>query len=194
MEKFRFYEEFTYTSKENLNEVEDNVNEGLFDKLFSWMGKIGQMFAKPEAVQKSVESTITTAALASPKALIPKSIAIKETYFVMMGDGKNAATNFSLSLTKMSDLPDGNGLFQITGTTNPEMLKALTGSIKVEDLVKNTVMAIVTPASFLKGKPITIKILKNIMPQGKDYVSKFLVTGIAPGTAVEKAFNNTKTT
>ena len=168
------------------------INEGLFDKLFIWMNEIGAMFKNPDTIQKSVESVVTDAGQSSPKNLVPKNVAIKETYFIIMGDGKDSKTNFSLSITKMADLFDGSGLFSITGTTNPAMLKALVGSDNIIDLNKNSVMAIVSKDSFIKGKPITIKILKNMLPGGKDYVSEFQVTGIAPGTSVQEIFNKNK--
>lgn len=187
MNRFKTYNEF-----KNVSEPED-VNEGLFDKLFSWMASIGNMFKNPQTIQKSVDTTIANAGNAGLKNLNPKSVAIKETYFVVMGDGKDSKTNFSMSLTKIADLPDGSGLFSISGTSNPDMLKALTGTNVVSDLNKNSVMAIVSDKSFTKGSPITVKILKNIVPDGKDYVSKFLVTGIAPGTEVQKIYDKNKT-
>lgn len=177
---------------ENFEEEEhQEINEGLFDKLFSWMTKIGAMFKNPQTIQKSVEATIVSAGQGAMQNFDPKTVGVKETYFIMMGDGKDSKTNFSMSLTKLADLDD-SGLFQITGTTNPEMLKSLTGSNAIEDLTKNNIMAIVSKQSFIKGKPITIKILKNIMPNGKDYVSNFLVTGIASGVQVEKTFAKNK--
>lgn len=168
------------------------INEGLFDKLFNWMNEIGLMFKNPDFIQKSVESVVAEAGQSSQKNLIPKNVAIKETYFIMMGDGKDPKTNFSISITKIADLFDGSGLFSITGTTNPKMLKALVGSNNIIDLNKNNVMAIVSKDSFVKGKPLTIKILKNILPGGKDYVSEFQVMGIVPGTSVQKIFNKNK--
>ena len=192
--RFKLYEEFTTERDQNINELQDTMNEGLFDQLFSWMGKIGQMFSNPEKVESSVEAAVTDMGDTAMKSLTPKKVAIKETYFVMMGDGKSTKTNFSLSMTKMADLPDGSGLFQITGTTNEDMLKSLTGTNVMDDLVKNNIMAIVSVSSVTKGKPITVKLLKNVMPKGKDYVSRFIVTGIAPGTSVEKTLNKNKTT
>lgn len=165
------------------------INESIFDKMFSWMNKIGQMYKDPTVIQKAVESVITTAGDKSLKTFVPKTVAVKETYFIMLGDIKNPATNFSMSLTKLADLQDDTGLFQISGTTNVEMLKALTGTNAIEDLLKENILAIVSNVSLVKGKPITMKILKNILPQGKDYVSKFNVTGIASGIEVEKIFN-----
>ena len=184
MKHFKEFDEFY---EESLNEA------GVFDRSFSWLNKVGDMFKNPSTIQKSVEATITDAGNASAKNLIPNSVALKETYFIMMGDGKDPKTNFNMSLTKLAELNDGMGLFQITGTTNPDMLKALTGTNNILDLNKNSVMAIVSKESFVKGKPITVKILKNIMPGGKDYISKFLVTGIAPGMDVQKTYDKNKT-
>jgi hypothetical protein len=110
---------------------------------------------------------------------------------VIMGDGKNSATDFSIGFSKLADLPDGSGLFQITGTTSPEMLKALTGTDKNEDLTKENVMALISPNGFEKGKVATMRLLKNITP-GKDYVTKSLVLGAVPVLDVEKKLTNLK--
>ena len=171
---------------------EESINEGLFDKLLSWMNSIANLFNNPETVQQSVQAAITDAGDASPKAFDPKAAAQKSTYFIMMGDSKDANTNFSISLTKLADLPDGSGLFQFTGTTNTQMLKDLTGTGKITDLMTNDIMAIISPQSISVSKPADIKILKNIMPQGKDYISKYTVIGIAPGEAVTKTINKNK--
>ena len=183
MNHFKTYNEF-----KNIEEI----NEGFFDKLFSFFSSIFQMFKNPQNIQKSVEAVITDEGKNTPQNFIPKSIAIKETYFLMLGDGKNKNTDFVVSITKLANLPDDSGLFQISGTTNPNMLKALTGTNVMEDLSKNNVYALISDKSLLKGKPMTIKILKNILPGGKDYVSKFMLSGIAPGMEVEKIYNKNK--
>jgi endonuclease III-like uncharacterized protein len=92
----------------------------------------------------------------------------------------------------MADLPDGSGIFQISGTTSPEMLKALAGSDKIEDLSKNSVMAIIAPAGFEKGKPATMRLLKNIVPGGKDYVTKSVMVGAVSEIEVEKTLAKVK--
>jgi hypothetical protein len=105
---------------------------------------------------------------------------------VVMGDGKNSALDFNIAFTKVADLPDGSGLFQIAGTTSKEMLQALVKSDKIEELAKNSVMAMIAPAGFEKGKIATMKLLKNVLPAGKDYVTKALVQGTVPKTEVDK--------
>ena len=55
------------------------------------------------------------------------------------------------------------------------MLKGLVGTTNMIDLAKNNVMAIIAPSGFEKGKLATMRILKNVMPGGKDYVTKSLV-------------------
>jgi hypothetical protein len=88
-------------------------------------------------------------------------------------------------MTKLADLPDGSGLFQITGSSSPQMIKALSGSDKIEELAKNSVMAMISPMGLEKGKVATMKLLKNILPGGKDYITKTFVQGVVPMTAVE---------
>lgn len=111
---------------------------------------------------------------------------------VVLGNGKEAATDFSIAFTKLADMADGSGLFQITGTTSPEMLKALVGTDKVEDLALNSVMALVSSTSFTTGKPATIKLIKNMLPGGKDYLTKALFMGAVPELEISKKLTTIK--
>jgi hypothetical protein len=169
---------------ETLLESGEAVNEGLFDKLTSMFSKFIPLFKDAEKLKKATTTTITQA---GPKALklIPKAYKPNESIMLVLGDGKNSALDFNISMTKLADLPDGSGLFQITGASSPQMIKALAGTDKIEDLSKNSVMAMISPMGLEKGKIATMKLLKNILPGGKDYVTKTFVQGVVPMIAVE---------
>ena len=160
------------------------VNEGLFDKLSSMFSKFIPLFKDKEKLKKATTTAVTEA---GPKALklIPKVYKPNESIMLVLGDGKNSALDFNISMTKLADLPDGSGLFQITGSSSPEMIKALAGSDKIEELSKNSVMAMIAPNGLEKGKVATMKLLKNILPGGKDYITKTLVQGVVPMVAIE---------
>jgi hypothetical protein len=169
----------------------ETINEGLFDKIFSAFGKVTNLFKSPDTLRKSVETAVTSAGDKANK-LVPKMVKPNETSMVVMGDGKNSALDFTISFTKLADLSDGSGIFQITGSTSPEMLKALIGSEKNEDLAKNTVLAMISSVGLEKGKPATMKIFKNMLPGGKDYVTKSLVMGTTNSLEVEKVMAKIK--
>jgi len=189
--KLKSFDNFIEEKEVSLFTMGEAVNEGLFDKLSSMFAKFPTLFKDKEKLTKSVEATVTEAG-DTGKKFIPKSVKENETYIVVMGDGKSAATDFSIAFTKLADLPDGSGLFQISGTTSPEMLKALVGSDKIEDLAKNNVMAMISPTGLEKGKVATMRILKNVMPGGKDYVTKSVMVGAVPQTAVDKTLAKVK--
>jgi hypothetical protein len=169
----------------------EELNEGFFDKIFSVFGKLGALFKNPDALRKSVETAVTSAGDKSDK-FIPKTVKAGETVMIMMGDGKNSAMDFAFSFTKLADLQDGSGIFQLSGSSNPVMLKALVGTDKVEELSKNPVLAMVAPTGMEKGKPVTMKLFKNMLPGGKDYVTKTLMMGATTATEVEKVMAKNK--
>ena len=182
---YKAFESFNAEPEYPLLEMGSPVNEGLFDKLGSMFSKLTELFKNPEKLIKSVQASVTEAG-DKAKKFLPKPVKINDTVLITMGDGKNSALDFSIAFTKICDLPDGSGLFQITGTTSPTMLKALAGSNKEEDLTKNTVMAMISPQGFQKGEPATMKLLKNVLPNGQDYITKSLFTGAVPDADVEK--------
>lgn len=168
------------------------LNEGLFDKLTSFFTAVATMFKDPIKTKKAVDAAVTEAATTGEK-FTPKMAKVNETYMVSMGDGKDPGMDFSVAFTKLADLPDGgSGLFAITGTTNMAMLKGLVGSENVLDLGKNNVMAIIAPSGFQKGKVATMRIVKNIMPGGKDYVTSSLVVGAVNSTVVQPILTKQK--
>ncbi len=177
---------------ENVSEVENfdtehfyAVDEGFLSWFTSMFKKIGAWFLKPDKLQKSVEATVTDMG-DNFKHYYPKTSKPNETIYVLMGDGKDKGNNFTMALTKMASLPDDSGLFQITGTTSISMLKSLVNSDKNGLLTKNSVMAMIPKEGMEKGKPTTMKILKNIIPNGLNYTTKSFVMGVASGVNVDK--------
>jgi hypothetical protein len=189
---FKGYELFEGETSYPLYEMGEAVNEGLFDKLTSIFSKFAGIFKDQAKLQKSVESTVTQSG-AQSKNFDPKAYKVNQTAMVVMGSPQaETGGDFTIAFTKMADMPDGSGLFQITGTTSPVMLKALVGTEKNEDLAKNSVMALIPSAGFVFKKPATMRILKNIIPGGKDYVTKTVLVGSASSTEVEKTLQKMK--
>jgi hypothetical protein len=175
----------TFNEDNSFETMGEAVNEGLFDKLKSLYSKVTNLFKDKEKLTKAVQATVTDAG-DKAKTFSPKQVKVGVTTMIVLGNGKEAATDFSIAFTKLADMADGSGLFQITGTTSPEMLKALVGTDKVEDLALNSVMALVSSTSFTSGKPATIKLIKNMLPGGKDYLTKALFMGAAPELEITK--------
>ena len=173
---------------------QEELSEGVFTKLASLFTKMGTLFANPAKLEKSVETTADQLGEAKTKKFIPKQGKPNESFIVQMGDPKKPETKYTMSLTKMADLPDGSGIFQISGSTSKEMLKVLTGGDKQEGLAKNNVMAILPANGLEKGKFATMRILKNVIPGDKDYVTKVPVISIVPGAQVEMNAAKDKTT
>ena len=188
---YKAFESFNAEPEYPLSKMGSLVNEGLFDKLGSMFSKFTDLFKKPEDLNKSIQAAVTEAG-DKAKKFFPKPVKINDTIMITMSDGKDNTLDFSIAFTKLCDLPDGSGLFQITGTTSPTMLKALTGSDKEGDLTKNTVMAMISSQGFQKGEPATMKILKNVFPNGQDYITKSLFTGAVPDSDVEKILAKSK--
>jgi len=59
---------------------------------------------------------------------------------------------------------------------NKEVIKSFTNEEDIDSLTKNDVMIIINDIT--KDKPLKIKILKNIMKDGQEYTSQFVVGGI----------------
>lgn len=174
------------------NDFKGRLNEGLFDKLTAFYSAVATMFKDPMKAKKSIDAAVTEAGTTAAK-FTPKMAKVNETFMVSMGDGKDPSMDFSIAFTKLADLPDGgSGLFQITGTTNMAMLKGLVGSENMLDLGKNNVMAIIATSGFEKGKVATMRIVKNILPGGKDYVTSSLVVGAVNATTVQEILSKQK--
>ena len=187
MSNFKTFDEFIYLSETNIAEGY-LINEGLLDKLISFFTKIANIFKDPDKINKATSDALENAGKLSEKFL-PTQTKVNGTAILKMGDGKNAKSDFTMALTKLADLPDKSVLFQISGTSSKDMLKMLVNSENVEDLGINSVMVIISPNGFEKGKPAVMKILKNMMPQGKSYVSKTALIGATTTEEVEKQMN-----
>ena len=157
-----------------------------------------KLFSDPEKLEKNVDAAVADAGTKAEK-FMPKDVKVNNTVLVQMGNivpevtnkkggvkGKEKLNSFTIAFTKVADMPDGSGLFQITGTTSTTMLKGLVGTENMQDLIDNSVMALVAPNGFQKDQPATMKILKSILPGGKDYVSKSKVTGAILKTDLDK--------
>ena len=168
--------------------LDETINEGFISGLISMFKKIVNMFKDPKILGKSVDAVNKELGEKSAK-MVPKDVKVNNTVFVLFGDTNDKTTQFNVSLTKLADLPDNSGLFQISGTSSPTMLKALTGSSDINDLTANSVMAIITSFGLEREKPARMRILKNIVPGGKDYASKTMVMGIVPAELVQQTMN-----
>lgn len=188
---FKSFESIEGTPSFPLYEMGEAINEGLFDKLTNMFSRFTGIFKDSQKLQQGTVSTVTQSG-DKGKKFDPKAYKPNQTVMVILGDPKVNGNDFTIAFTKLADMPDGSGLFQITGTTSVAMLKALVGSQDNADLAKNSVMAIIAPAGFVAKQPITMRILKNIMPGGKDYVTKNVMIGAAPMTEVEKTLQKMK--
>ena len=161
-----------------------SINEGLLSSLAGFFKGIFDWYKSPDKLSKAIDKA---AGLLGDKTgrLDPASVNISSTIFLTMSD-KDGKNQFNISMTKLGDLPNDTAIFQIVGTTNPAMLKALVGSSNIQDLSNNSVMAILNDKSVSKGKPVTMRILKNAMPGGQDYVTQNNLDSVVPMDAVKK--------
>lgn len=178
------FNEFRYDSE---------LNEGIFDPFINLFKRIANLFRDPGKVQNSVSSAMESLGEAKTRKFLPKQLKVSESYWLMMGDISKPSSNFSIAITKLADMPDGSSLFQLVGTTNAAMLKSLVNSDKISDLAKNNVMILISKNGLEKGSPATMRILKNIMKDGKDYVSQTTLIGAVPENSVQMNFTKLKT-
>jgi hypothetical protein len=162
------------------------LNEGIFDALKSLFGKISTMFKDPVMLTKQVDQAAVKAGVKDDK-VIPKSVKNGSTLIVKLQDPADETRKSILSLTKLADLPDSSGLFQVSGSDSPEFLKSI-GVADVAKLNEVGVLAIVPPEGFVKDKPMTSRMYKNLDKSGKPIVTKTLVktTLLADAVAKEK--------
>lgn len=167
------------------------LDEGAFDKLANLYDKYLTSYKDETKLLKSLQAKVTEDGTKATKFL-PKPLKVGDTVTFLMGDLKNPLGDYGMTLSKIADLPDGSTLFQIVGTTSEAMRKALVNSTLNEDFTKKTVMAIVPAAGYVKGKPATMKLLKNIFPDGKDYVTGSMFQGFSSQTNVETLLQKSK--
>jgi len=172
MNNLKTYDQFVV---ENFSMMEsDSLNEGLFDiTLPPVYTKIENLFKDPNLLNTQVSQAEVKAGT-SDDNVPSKSIKPGVTTIVKLEDPRDNTKKSTLALTKLADLPDGSGLFQVTGSDSVDFLK----SLNVNDIpTLNTVgvMAIVDPTGFVNDKPLTMRVYKNVVTTGKATVTQALV-------------------
>lgn len=156
---------------------DESLNEGFFDRILSMFTSISNFFSKPDEVERKVNDAIEDLGDEKTGKFIPSKIKPGDTCAVQMGDETDDTKKFTMTLTKMADLPNKSFLFQMTGTTNSEMLMSLVKTKNNQDLMKNNIMVIVSSDEFQKGKPMNMIILKNALGPGKSYETENVLLG-----------------
>jgi hypothetical protein len=167
-----------------IDSLSQNLNEGIFDSLKSIFGKIGSFFADSEKLNKQIDQAGAKAGQKDDK-VAAKSIKAGSTIMVKLVDPEDETKKSVMSFTKLSDMPDGSGLFQISGSDSPEFLK----SLLIADVAKLNlvgVLAIIPQEGFLKDKPLTMRVYKNVNKEGKPTVTKLVVKAALPAEQVTK--------
>lgn len=149
------------------------VNEGLFDMLKGLFSKVADMFDDADLLSKKLEQAAIKAGAADNK-VTPKSIKVGSTTLLKLVDPQDENNKSILSLTKLADMPDGSGLFQITGSDNANFLKSF--NVKsVTELNLVGVMAIIGPEGFVNDKSLTMRVYKNVSKTGKPTVTDSVI-------------------
>lgn len=175
------YDEFEFVTE---NVSYEPLNEGVFAALKAVFGKLIGLFKDSAALNTSMDSAATRLGVKSQN-VASKGITVGSTLLVKLQSPANEAVKTIFSFTKLGDLPDGSGLFQFTGTDNQNFLKTLT--IK-DNTVLNTVgvIAIVDPAGFVKDKPVTMRMYKNVTKDGAPIVTESTVVSAMNAEEVAK--------
>jgi hypothetical protein len=161
------YEDFVVQSVTVLNEA------SVFDTLKSVFSKIATMFEKPDVLNKQMDQAAQRAGT-SGENVTSKSVKIGSTIMVRLISPTDENVKSILSLTKLADLPDGSGLFQITGSDNEDFLKSL-GATSISNLTIVGVLAIVDPAGFRKDTSLSMRVYKNVSKDGKPIITNGVV-------------------
>lgn len=168
----------------NVSVEENAINEGLFDALKGIFGKLGAMFKDTATLNKQVDAAAVTAGDKDNK-VVPKSAKAGSTLIVKLQDPKDETKKLLISFTKLTDMPDGSGLFQLTGTDSPDFMKSL-GVKDVANLNAIGVMAIVDAAGFVKDEPLSMRVYKNLSKDGKPIVTTTVVKAALSAEEVMK--------
>ncbi len=163
---------------------EVSVNEGIFDTLKTVFSKIGTFFNDPEKLNKQVDQAEAKAGQKDDK-VASKTVKNGSTIIVKLQDSKDETKKSIMTFTKMADLPDGSGLYQISGSDSLEFLKSL-GVTDSNKLNTVGVLAIIPQEGFLKDKPLTMRIYKNINKEGKPTITQSQVKAALPIEEVVK--------
>jgi len=160
------------------------INEGLFDVIKNMVSKIVGLFTDPVVLNTKIESAVARLGVKAENNPA-KMVRVGTTILVKLQSPSDETLKMVLSFTKISDLPDGSGLFQITGTDSPAFLKSMTIKDNTQLNILG-VMAIIDPAGFVKGEPITMRVYKNVMPTGAPIITTNLVSSAVGADEIAK--------
>ena len=153
------YKDFNYVNSTQV------INEGLFDSLKNLFAKMASMFKDTTNLYKQIDAA-EVASGSKDDNVTCKSIKIGTTLFVKLENPSDDTKKLLLSFTKLADMPDGSGLFQITGTDSKEFMTAI-NITDINNLNTVGVIAIISPSGFVKDKPISMRVYKNVSKDGK---------------------------
>lgn len=180
-ENFLTFSEFKISQlKVKLN----SLNEGMMmDTLKGVFSRIVTFFSDSEKLNKQIDQASSKAGDSDDKAT-PSSIKAGSTIFVRLINPKTNA-KIIMSFTCLVIMPDGSGLYQITGSDSATFLKTM----NVKDSAQLTtmgVLAIVDSTGFIKDKPISMRLYKNIDINGKVIVTENVVDSVLAAEDVAK--------
>jgi|688.fasta_scaffold35077_5 hypothetical protein len=168
----------------NVSTMDVHLNEGLFDTLKSLFGKIGTMFKDTAVLNKQVDAAAVKAGATDDK-VAAKTVKAGTTLIVKLQDPKDEAKKLLISFTKLADMPDGSGLFQMTGTDSPEFMKTL-GVKDVMNLNTIGVLAIIAAEGFVENEPLKMRVYKNLSKDGKEITTQTVVKAALSADTVMK--------
>ena len=171
MQNLKSYDQFIL--EEIHAPLSTSLNEGIFDSLKSIYTRLQGIFRDTTTLNKQVD-TLQAKTGEKDAKVAPKGIRAGSTLIVKLADPKNAESKSLLSMTKLADLPDGSGLFQISGSDSPPFLKAL-GVKDTATLELVGVMAIIAADGFIKGKPLSMRVYKGVTKDGKPTVTQTVI-------------------
>jgi hypothetical protein len=175
------YKDFIVESTEYT--ISENLNEGVFDALKNIFGKLTGMFKDPEKLNKQVDAAAVKAGATDDK-VTSKSAKSGSTLIIKLQDPKDEAKKLLLSFTKLSDLPDGSGLFQMTGTDSVDFLKTL-GVADNTALNATGVLAIIS-SDFVEDQPLKMRVYKNVNKDGKEITTQTVVKAALSADTIAK--------
>jgi hypothetical protein len=162
------------------------VNEGIFDTLKSIFFKITSMFDDSVKLNSQIDVASAKAGV-SDDLVNAKTVKAGVTMLVRLQSKPDGPDNTSkrviLSFTKLADLPDSSGLFQITGCDSTEFLQSL-GMKTIEELNKIGVLAILT--DFKKETPLTMRVYRNVGKDGKPVVTESLIQSTLSADVIQR--------
>jgi hypothetical protein len=148
------------------------VNEGIFDTLRSIFTKLTSIFSDTEKLNKQVDIVSAKTEFATLKS---QEIKPGATYIVKLQDPKDQNIRVLISMTKLAELPDKSGLFQISGTDNTKFLNTLKVR-NVQELNKIGVLAIIS--DFELDKPLTMKVYKGVSQNGDPIITETQIKNV----------------